>query len=313
MALAMMPACFGPLFYSWVHHQFGILGFARILAAFVLAQILIVLVVPESKHHGPNDPVALRRRDLNPLRSFRLVFGSAGLNQQVLSNGSSVSSLVRSLFVIVFFLYTAKVGCQLSLGLYAQQVYNFTSDEAGMLQTTYGSVAALGQMSIAFLLRLMTQKQTVIFGLVCAVTSLALPSIPYISGVCLYFTEAFLALSFVSYTVGAGIVTAIAPKEIVGEASAILTTALAVTEGFGPLMFGSLMRVFLDTPYPGVVFLFFIVCLLAALGYAACLPADAVITASQDLLLPVPSLERRNTTWIVDKRDKDDLSLQNVS
>jgi len=108
-----------------------------------------------------------------------------------------------------------------------------------------------------------------------------------ISGEWLYVAEAFLALSFIVFTVCCSVATQIVPPEYAGEASQLINTALTLCSGLGPLVFGLLVQAFLKTSYPGGALLIFAVVVFLDIFLCSKLPSDQDINQSQKCLFSI--------------------------
>lgn len=72
-------------------------------------------------------------------------------------------------------------------------------------------------------------------------------------------------------------VTQLVPPELAGEASLLITSALTLCSGAGPLLFGLLSEAFIGTAYPGGVFLILATVVLLDVFLCFGLPSNAEI------------------------------------
>eukprot|EP00746_Dinoflagellata_sp_MGD_P132379 gnl/MRDRNA2_/MRDRNA2_66096_c0_seq1.p1 gnl/MRDRNA2_/MRDRNA2_66096_c0~~gnl/MRDRNA2_/MRDRNA2_66096_c0_seq1.p1 ORF type:complete len:111 (+),score=18.02 gnl/MRDRNA2_/MRDRNA2_66096_c0_seq1:3-335(+) len=73
---------------------------------------------------------------------------------------------------------------------------------------------------------------------------------------------------------------------MVGEATAIVLVAFSISQIFGPLLFGLVVRIFLHTTYPGAGFLVLTIIVGVGQALSTRIPPDSVINASHMNLPP---------------------------
>lgn len=263
-----------PLFFAWIYRQGGRDSFLQALTASHCLWLLLMMAVPESNPKWKRTAVPLQKSDLNPLNGFRLLRGAVS---------PETTQQLRKLFLIVLLLYVMKMGLILSLGLFAKEVFGFEAQDRSYLNSVYGAFQGIGQLSIGALLMSLSQRQTVGLGVFMGLVACTIPALPtsLISGAWLYVAEGFLAISFIAYTMCCSIATRIVPKEFAGEAAQLISTALTLCSGLGPLVFGLLVEAFLKTSYPGGALLIFAVVVFVDLLLCLKLPSDDSIEACQ--------------------------------
>jgi len=260
----------GPLFWSKMDDQFGYHNFLAIYLCVIVVQLVSILIIPESviiKKHAPLELAAL-----NPLRYLRILRGGFACGR--MSDGRTTTSVLRNLFAVILALYTAKGGFVYSLGLYAQERYNFSTDASSLLQTTYGVFSVLGQVAIPFILTRLSKRNSIAFGVSTGCIAGAITAIPGAPGWVLFITEGFLAIGYVAFTVCCAVASEVCPPEAAGEATAVMNIGLAITGALGPIVFGILVKSFLHTAYPGGAFLIFTAIMMVGVGLAVRLPND---------------------------------------
>jgi MFS family permease len=177
----------------------------------------------------------------------------------------------------MFLCYLVKIGLAVTLGFFAIQVYNFTTHDNSTLLTVYGIFQTLCQLTLPLLLRVLSQRACVLLGLFCGFLASLIPAIPGVPGWTLYCSEVLLAMPFIVYTVTATIAGRVVPPSKTGEASMMISAALTLSSAIGPLAFGALSSVSVQTSYPGCAFLFFVAVMAIAFVLSLALPSDDCI------------------------------------
>lgn len=291
-AFGMAPAWIAsPIFWVWVKDDLGFSWFMLFLVMCSVLQLLSVLVLPESNLRSANSRPPISLSDLNPLRYFRLL-RKGSIHDAEISGGHTIAGVFRSLFLVIFCLYTAKLGVLISLGTIAQHEFHFSTMKAALLQSTYGMSQMISQGLIFLLVRVLSKRQSVAFGVFSGLLASSLLSIPHLpgNGNLLFLGEAILSVSFVAYTVSVAIGSDVVHPDIVGEATGVMNTTMAITEGLGPIIFGFLVSAFSKTSYPAGFFLVSAILMLASLVLTCCLPSDDIVMAARAMNDTIPSI-----------------------
>lgn len=283
MALSSVVA---PLCFAWVQDQFGILMFTRVYVCAGLVGPIVVAFIPESK----KPEIVSESRTLNPFGSFRLLFSSDV--RTPLGEGHSAAGVLRKLFATIFLLYLAKMGFNISAGLYAQEQLGFSTTEAALLSTVYGICQCLGQLAIPLVTQRISRRLSITAGVACGVVSALIIGVPHVPGFVLYFSEGILALSFIAYTLSIAMASEVAPKERVGEAVMVLNLAMALCSGLGPPLFGIVVRAFAPTDYPNGAFLVLAGVMALSLLCATTLPSNAAFAKQ-------PATPEKDEDWVL--------------
>ena len=231
--------------------------FQSTLALTLLDLLYIYAILPESitprvtlfssKGHSDNSSTssAATRQMLvqiadsiswNPLESIKLVLHDPFL---------------RKVGQVAFFYYTGLWAVISTLSLYAVQHFGMNRQRLGELMSALGlSTMVAEAVLVRFLVPLLGEKKAVKIGLIsfalqCFVLGAA--NEPWQLFVCAPLSM----LGNLVYPSLSSLVSGIVEPEIVGEALGAINGIKALTEGIGPLIFGSLMTVSEHTAFPG--------------------------------------------------------------
>merc|ERR1712173_296664 len=114
-------------------------------------------------------------------------------------------------------------------------------------------------------------------GMICGLVAIILPALPGIPDVFIFVSEASLALSGIVNILSTTIVTKLVLVEYHGEVLSIMSSTMGVSNAVGPLVFSALSGMFLETEYPGSVFLIFAVVSLIGFLLSLALPSDDIL------------------------------------
>lgn len=172
----------------------------------------------------------------DPLESIRLVLHDPFL---------------RKVGQVAFFYYTGLWAVISTLSLYAVQHFGMNRQRLGELMSALGlSTMVAEAVLVRFLVPLLGEKKAIKIGLIsfalqCFVLGAA--NEPWHLFVCAPLSM----LGNLVYPSLSSLVSGIVEPEIVGEALGAINGIKALTEGIGPLIFGSLMTVSEHTAFPG--------------------------------------------------------------
>lgn len=210
----------------------------------VLNGIYVWLLLPESRRSCEirPDTEIFKARSLargpshNPFRYFRLLRGMEG--------ASGVTSYMRRISGIVFFLYVAKMSILSVAPLFVQQRYGVSPGDAGMLASVWGIMQFLS-MSVVGSMRASIDERVVAWvGLVSG----------FVGTLIFYFNvqswmvwlgQAVCAISMVTLTALSSYAGRLVSSSMLGEVQGLIATMTALTEAFGPPFFGSLTDILL--------------------------------------------------------------------
>jgi DHA1 family tetracycline resistance protein-like MFS transporter len=263
-----------PNAFAWIYDEGARLQLTMLcVVTMMLLQVVYVGVIPESNPTQRRASLpGLDCSQLKPTRSFELLCGETSANQ----------GLLRRLFATMFLCYLVKIGLVATMGIFAMQVYDFTTKENSSLSAVYGVVQALSQLALPLLLRGLSQRACVLLGLFCGFVAALIQAVPGAPGWTLFVCEAFLAVPYIVYTVLTTIAGRLVPPSKTGEASMMISSALTLSSAIGPLSFGALSSVTVTTSYPGCAFLLFVAVMGVAFVLALQLPSDECIRQLHD-------------------------------
>lgn len=182
---------------------------------------------------------------------------------------------LRKVGQVAFFYYTGLWAVISTLSLYAVQHFGMNRQTLGELMSALGlSTMVAEAVLVRFLVPLVGEKRAIrigliSFGLQCFVLGVANESWQ------LFFCVALSLLGNLVYPSLSSLVTGIVEPENVGEALGAINGIKALTEGIGPLIFGTLMTFSEHTAFPGSPYWLAGVFVFVAHHLAAKLPANS--------------------------------------
>jgi hypothetical protein len=158
---------------------------------------------------------------------------------------------LRKVGQVAFFYYTGLWAVISTLSLYAVQHFQLTPERLGELMSALGlSTMVAEAVLVRFMVPLVGEKTSIRVGLLsfalqCLVLGYATE--PWQLFLCVGFSM----LGNLVYPSLSSLVSGTVPPDSVGEALGAINGIKALTEGIGPLFFGTLMTVSEHTPFPG--------------------------------------------------------------
>lgn len=244
----------------------------------LLDLLYIYLILPES-HQGEHLKIATSGRSgsttttsslsllqdnylalsWNPVDTLRLI---------------ATDPFLRSIGQVAFFYYTALWALISTLSVYAVQRFHFTPERLGELMSALGlSTMVAEAVLVRLFVKELGEKRSIQVGLVsfalqCVVLGFAYE--PWHLFVCALFS----LLGNLVYPAVSSLVSASVEPEAVGEALGAVNGIKALTEGIGPLVFGSLMTLSERSALPGWPYLLASVLVAAAYKATHSLPSE---------------------------------------
>lgn len=182
---------------------------------------------------------------------------------------------LRKVGQVAFFYYTGLWAVISTLSLYAVQHFGMNRQQLGELMSALGLSTMIAEaVLVRFLVPLIGEKRSIrigliSFGLQCFVLGLANESWQ------LFFCVALSLLGNLVYPSLSSLVTGIVEPTKVGEALGAINGIKALTEGIGPLIFGTLMTFSEHTAFPGSPYWLAGIFVFIAHHLAAKLPANS--------------------------------------
>lgn len=269
--------CLGPILGGFLAERFSYRAvFAVSVALVVLAVAYIVVILPESRsteQQRCRRGIRLLAAGMPPPEDYLPMSWSPFSVLEVFSG----EPLLRSVSKIVFLYYTGVWAIVSTLMVHVQRSFHADEVTLGELMSAFGVCTMLSE---GVLVRLMVphfgekgamQIGLAAFALQCAFFSFA----RHIHDV--LFSLLFSTLANLVYPAVSSLVSRSVPPSKQGEALGAMNGIRALTEGFGPLLFGSLMFLCQDTRAPGAPYLLASACSVAALLQTNKLPSEAEI------------------------------------
>jgi len=209
----------------------------------------------------------------NPFRSFRLLVGPS----HDADGARSMPGSMRIVFVVSLLATLPKFGYMLSLGLYAQEQFDFPPVKVALLPTVMGCSQILAQLLIPCVLRPLSKRAAVAAGIFCGAAACMLLAVPGIPGDLLFLSAFVMAFAYLSYTLCIDMVGEVFPRAHFGEAIAVLNVTNALGAALGPSSFAVVITAFEHTSYPGGAFLTVAGAMFAGAACCALLPTNQAL------------------------------------
>ena len=246
--------------------------FISSLLLVVLDVIYILMYLPESVHRlkgrkGINEYEAAM--DLLPntwnFKSTFRIFQSDPFMVQVA--------------LIIFLYYTSVWAVVSTLMVYVTKQLHFSPITVGWLLSCYGLSTMFAEgVLVRVIVPMIGEMQSIRLGLFAfAIQCVVLAFSSRVEHI--FVSVVFSMLANLVYPSMSSLVSKIVEEEMQGEALGALNGIRALTEGFGPLVFGSLMAAFEDFPLPGAPYLIATIISMWALLHTYELPDQPSIIA----------------------------------
>lgn len=253
LALATFGLSFtvGPAFGSYIAEEFGFQSiFILSLILTVINVVYIIFKLPETAHTMDISSVSYRQK--------------LGVAMEYIPNSWSfmetfqlfrVDAFMADLALIVFIYYTSVWAIVSTLMVYITRHLEFTPVQLGWLLSSYGLATMFSEgVLVRIVVPRLGETNSMRLGLVAFAIQcfiVALSSTPM--GI---FTSVFFSMGAnLFYPSVSSLVSKICSEAQQGEALGALNGIKALTEGFGPLLFGVLMGLFELSPQPGAPFM----------------------------------------------------------
>lgn len=229
--------------------------------------LYIYAILPESKEipQGPNRSSALsifssidyHKVSWNPWDTLRIV---------------AVDPFLRLVGVVAFLYYTAVWAVVATLVLYAAKRFALGPERLGELMSALGLSTMIAEVVLVrVLVPLLGEKQCMriglaAFGIQCVLLGLAFEG--WHLFVCIFFSM----IGNLVYPSLSSLISGSVEPDAVGEALGAVNGIKALTEGIGPLVFGSLLTLSEDSSIPGWPYILAALLVYAAFEYSSKLP-----------------------------------------
>lgn len=267
LALATFGLSFtiGPMAGGYLAHSHRQYVFLSSLLLTLLDLVYIYFILPESRtiisSNKSNLSIITMDHNFswNPVDTVKLVLGDPFL---------------QKVGQVAFFYYTALWAIISTLSVYAVQRFHLTPERLGELMSLLGlctmvAEAVLVRIAVPLLgEKRATQIGLISFGIQCAVLALAYESWH------LFVCVGFSLLGNLVYPSLSSLVSGSVEPDAIGEALGAVNGIKALTEGIGPLVFGSLMTISERSVLPGWPYLLATVLVMFAYQASSKLPDE---------------------------------------
>eukprot|EP01035_Chromulina_nebulosa_P019458 gene19458-25340_t len=167
----------------------------------------------------------------------------------------SLDPFLTNLALIVFMYYTAVWAIISTLMVYVTRHLNFSHVTLGWLLSAFGIATMFSEgVLVRIIVPLIGELSSMKLGLASFAIQCVL--VAFSNSKTLIFGSIFFSMiSHLVYPSLSSLVSKLVDEDVQGEALGALNGIKALTEGFGPLIFGFLMGLFEDSPLPGAPFL----------------------------------------------------------
>eukprot|EP01038_Epipyxis_sp_PR26KG_P012932 gene12932-17339_t len=266
--------CFGPIIGSYIANEFGNQVVFILSCVLVIMDIIyIIFVLPETA------------KSVNSSQHYSQKIGLAMEYLPSTWNFSETFRVFRSdvfmsnIAVIVFIYYTSVWAIVSTLMVYITQQLHFSKVSLGWLLAGYGLATMFSEgILVRVIVPRIGELNSMRLGLVSFSIQCVFVAIGSSSQM-IYMSILFSMLSNLVYPSVSSLVSKVVNEESQGEALGALNGIKALTEGFGPLLFGFLMSLFENTPQPGAPYL-----LAALLSFWAFLHCFELPTKDLDVI-----------------------------
>lgn len=254
MALATFGLSFviGPVIGSYVNQAYEMQSVFLASLVLVIANVFyIILFLPETVNVSgamdattPYQKMGVAMKYIPNSWSFWETFDIFGSDP-----------FLSSVAVIVFIYYTSVWAIISTFMLYITAHLNFTPVSLGWLMATYGMATIFSE---AALVRIIVPKIGEVNSMRLGLLAFSMQCIVVAMGTTpgwIYFSVFFSMFANLFYPSVSSLVSKIVPEEQQGEALGALNGIKALTEGFGPLLFGIFMALYNRTPMPGAPYI----------------------------------------------------------
>lgn len=268
--------CIGPVLGSYIAQQFGTQAVCLTSVLLVIINIMyIIFVLPETAKNVNADEPTIQK---------------LGVAMQYLPNTWNISETFRifrsdafmsNLAVIVFLYYTSVWAIVSTLMVYVVRHLNFTPVALGWLLSCYGIATMFSE---GILVRLIIPRLGETNAMRLGLASFAIQCIFVAfssSSQWIFASILFSMFANLVYPSISSLVSKVVSEDEQGEALGALNGIKALTEGFGPLVFGLLMGLFEDTPLPGAPYLVASVLAVWALLHCYELPPEPEVAIAK--------------------------------
>lgn len=175
---------------------------------------------------------------------------------------------------IVFLYYTAVWAVVSTLVIYVTRYLQFSPIAMGWLLSFYGISTVFSEaILVRYIVPYLGEMQSIRLGLVCFSIQTMLLAFSN-SPLTVFIAVSFSMLSNLIYPAVSSLVSKIVEERKQGEAQGALNGIKALTEGFGPLFFGSLMALYEHSILPGAPYLLATILALWSLLHTYELPSE---------------------------------------
>eukprot|EP01039_Chlorochromonas_danica_P008495 gene8493-9363_t len=272
LALATFGLSFtiGPILGSYIAQEYG--PHIVFLVSFLLVVInvnYIIFYLPETVKSV--DGQTLNYQKLNEIAVDHLpTTWSFGETFRVFRADAFLSNIA-----LIVFLYYSSVWAMVStMMVYITHTLHFSPISLGWLMTAYGVSTMIAEgLLVRLVVPAIGELHTIRLGLLAFAAQCLIIAFSS-SAEWIFVSVIFSLLSNLVYPSVSSLVSKVVGEHEQGEALGSLNGIKALTEGFGPLLFGLIMSLFEDTPYPGAPYIIATFIVLWAYLHSYELPLD---------------------------------------
>ena len=267
--------CIGPITGGFLAHEYGRqIVFICSLLLVVLDVVYIILYLPESVQR-------LRDHKGSSINEYEAAMGLLPNTWNFKSTFRIFQSdpFMTQVALIIFLYYTSVWAVVSTLMVYVTKQLHFSPVTVGWLLSCYGLSTMFAEgVLVRVIVPVIGEMQSIRLGLLAfAFQCIVLAFSTRVEHI--FISVLFSMLANLVYPSMSSLVSKIVEEKMQGEALGALNGIRALTEGFGPLVFGSLMAIFEDFPLPGAPYLIASIISIWALLHTYELPDQPSIIA----------------------------------
>lgn len=299
LALATFGLSFtiGPIAGGYIARSEGVsdeMGKQRVFTVAFILTILdllyIYFILPESIPPNAKD-IEPAKKNWNPMDTIKIFHGNA---------------LLIRVSHIAFLYYTSLWAVISTMVLYATKRFHLAPDRLGELISAFGFSTMLAEaVVVRFVVPIVGEKKSMKMGLIAFMLQCIVLAFAY-EPWHLFLCVALSTIGNLVYPSLTSLVSASVPPQTLGEVLGAINGIKALTEGVGPLFFGTLMTISENTLLPGWPYLVAAVFSFLAYQMSHLLPEEGDESYEMDKLVEM-GRKGEETCGLLDDEDDNDI------
>ena len=247
--------CLGPISGSYLAEQIGEKSvFISSLFLVVIDVFYIIFYLPETINAAKNDKT-ITTKNLKVVYKAAVEYLPNTWNFKETFRVFRSDPFMTNLALVVFLYYVAVWAIVSTMMVYVTRHLKFSTITLGWLLSVYGLATMFSEsVVVRYVVPYLGETASMRLGLASFAVQCILVAFSTSSDM-IFISILFSMIANLVYPSVSSLVSKIVDEDVQGEALGALNGIKALTEGFGPLIFGFLMAIFEDTPLPGAPYL----------------------------------------------------------